>query len=85
MRRKAVLMQLSKVIDEMEDRLFFIETKHDIEIFVGKGKHDYTPLETAQAKRLKPSKRATSMHFPAPWTFGPLGHRKSTSPTRRPR
>ncbi len=52
-RRKAVLMQLSKVIDEMEDRLFFIETKHDIEIFVGKGKHDYTPLETAQAEALE--------------------------------
>ena len=52
-RRKAVLMQLSKVIDEMEDRLFFIETKHDIEIFVGKGKHDYTPLETAQAGALE--------------------------------
>lgn len=52
-RRKAVLMQLSKVIDEMEERLFFIETKHDIEIFVGKGKHDYTPLETAQAEALE--------------------------------
>ena len=52
-RRKAVLMQLSKVIDEMEDRLFFIETKHDIEIFVGKGKHDYTPLEAAQAEALE--------------------------------
>ena len=52
-RRKAVLMQLSKVIDEMEERLFFIETKHDIEIFVGKGKHDYTPLEAAQAEALE--------------------------------
>lgn len=52
-RRKAVLMQLSKVIDEMEERLFFIETKHDIGIFVGKGKHDYTPLETAQAEALE--------------------------------
>ena len=52
-RRKAVLMQLSKVIDEMEERLFFIETKHNIEIFVGKGKHDYTPLETAQAQALE--------------------------------
>ena len=52
-RRKAVLMQLSKVIDEMEERLFFLETKHDIEIYVGKGKHDYTPLETAQAEALE--------------------------------
>ena len=47
-RRKAVLMQLSKVIDEMEDRLFFLETKQSVDIYVGKGKHDYTELETAQ-------------------------------------
>ena len=52
-RRKAVLMQLSKVIDEMEERLFFLETKHDVEIYVGKGKHDYTALETAQEQALE--------------------------------
>ena len=47
-RRKAVLMQMSKVIDEMEERLFFIDTKQKVEVYVGKGKHDYTELETAQ-------------------------------------
>jgi Leucine-rich repeat (LRR) protein len=51
-RRKAVLMQLSKVIDELESRLFFLETKDDIEIYVGKGKHDYTELELAQEQAL---------------------------------
>ena len=47
-RRKAVLMQMSKVIDEMEERLFFIDTKQKVNVYVGKGKHDYTELETAQ-------------------------------------
>ena len=53
LRRKAVLMQLSKAINELEDRLFFLETKHDVEIYVGKGKHDYLPLETAQDEALE--------------------------------
>lgn len=52
-RRKAVLMQLSKVIDEMESRLFFLETKHDIDIYCGKGKHDYSALEVAQEQALE--------------------------------
>jgi len=52
-RRKAVLMQLSKVIDEVEDRLFFLETKQNVEIYVGKGKHDYTELETAQDQAIE--------------------------------
>lgn len=47
-RRKAVLMQMSKVIDEMEQRLFFLNTKQKVNVYVGKGKHDYTALETAQ-------------------------------------
>ena len=51
-RRKAVLMQLSKVIDEMEERLFFLETKQNVEIYVGKGNHDYTELEVAQEQAL---------------------------------
>lgn len=53
LRRKAVLMQLSKAINELEDRLFFLETKHDVEIYVGKGNHDYLPLETAQEQALE--------------------------------
>ena len=52
MRRKAVLTQLSKVIDELESRLFFLETKHDVEIYVGKGKHDYAELELAQEQAI---------------------------------
>ena len=51
-RRKAVLMQLSKVIDELESRLFFLETKHDVDIYVGKGKHDYAELELAQEQAI---------------------------------
>lgn len=52
-RRKAVLMQLSKAINELEDRLFFLETKQSVEIYVGKGKFDYLPLETAQDQALE--------------------------------
>ena len=81
-RRKAVLMQLSKVIDEMEERLFFIETKHDIEIF-GKGSTTTPHLKRHRPGRLKPSKRATSTVWLGRWTFGPLGRKRSTSPTRR--
>ena len=51
-RRKAVLKQLSKVIDELETRLFFLETKHEIDIHVGKGKHDYSALELAQEQAI---------------------------------
>ena len=51
-RRKAVLMQLGKVIDELETRLFFLDTKHEIDIYVGKGKHDYSALELAQEQAL---------------------------------
>ena len=52
LRRKAVLKQLSKVIDELETRLFFLETKHEIDIHVGKGKHDYSALELAQEQAI---------------------------------
>ena len=70
-RRKAVLMQLSKVIDEMEDRLFFLETKQDVNIYVGKGKHDYEPLEVAQDQALDAFKAGDFDALSAPmavWT-----------------
>ena len=65
-RRKAVLMQLSKVIDEMESRLFFLETKHDIDIYCGKGKHDYSALEVAQEQALEAFKAGNFNALEAP-------------------
>ena len=47
-RRKAVLLQLSNVIDELETRLFFIEGKVDIDMYSGKGKHDYPEMDAAR-------------------------------------
>ena len=47
-RRKAVLLQLSRVIDELETRLFFLEGKVDIAVYSGKGKHDYPELDAAR-------------------------------------
>ena len=81
-RRKAVLMQLSKVIDEVEDRLFFLETKQKVEIYVGKGKHDYTELETAQDQPLKPSRTMTSQPLMVRLRRGMLGYTKWTSSTK---
>ena len=52
-RRKAVLLQLSKVIDELEQRIYFIDYKPEITVYSAKGKkHDYTALETAQTEAL---------------------------------
>lgn len=52
-RRKAVLLQLSKVIDELEQRIYFIDYKPSITVYSAKGKkHDYTALETAQTEAL---------------------------------
>lgn len=52
-RRKAVLLQLSKVIDELEQRIYFIDYKPEITVYSAKGKkHDYTELEAAQADAL---------------------------------
>ena len=47
-RRKAVLLQLSNVIDELETRLFFIEGKVEIAMYSGKGKHDYPEMDAAR-------------------------------------
>lgn len=47
-RRKAVLLQLSNVINELETRLFFLEGKVELFIYSGRGKHDYTELDAAR-------------------------------------
>ena len=47
-RRKAVLLQLSHVIDELETRLFFLEGKVEVAVYSGKGKHDYPELDAAR-------------------------------------
>ena len=47
-RRKAVLLQLSNVIDELETRLFFLEGKQEVIVYSGKGKHDYLALDAAR-------------------------------------
>lgn len=47
-RRKAVLMQLSRVIDELETRIFFLEGKVEVSVYSGKGKHDYPELDAAR-------------------------------------
>ena len=47
-RRKAVLLQLSNVINELETRLFFLEGKVEVTVYSGRGKHDYTELDAAR-------------------------------------
>ena len=47
-RRKAVLLQLSHVINELETRLFFLEGKVDFLVYSGRGKHDYSELDAAR-------------------------------------
>ncbi len=47
-RRKAVLLQLSNVINELETRLFFLEGKVELLVYSGRGKHDYTELDAAR-------------------------------------
>lgn len=47
-RRKAVLMQLSQVIDELETRIFFLEGKVEVQVYSAKGKHDYPELDAAR-------------------------------------
>lgn len=47
-RRKAVLTQLSRVINELETRIFFIEDKVEVTVFSAKGKHDYSELDAAR-------------------------------------
>lgn len=47
-RRKAVLKQLSRVIDELETRVFFLEGKVEVLVYSGKGKHDYPELDAAR-------------------------------------
>lgn len=47
-RRKAVLMQLSNAIDELETRIFFLEGKVEVVVYSGKGKHDYVELDAAR-------------------------------------
>ena len=39
---------MSRVIDELETRLFFLEGKVDIVVYSGKGKHDYPELDAAR-------------------------------------
>lgn len=52
-RRKAVLLQLSKVIDELEQRIYFIDYKPEITVYAAKGKkHDYSELENTQAEAI---------------------------------
>ena len=47
-RRKAVLLQLSHVIDELETRLFFLKGKVEVAVYSGRGKHDYPELDAAR-------------------------------------
>jgi hypothetical protein len=47
-RRKAVLLQLSNVIDELETRIFFLEGKVSVEVYSAKGKHEYPELDAAR-------------------------------------
>ena len=47
-RRKAVLLQLSNVINELETRLFFLKGKVELSLYSGRGKHDYSELDAAR-------------------------------------
>ena len=57
-RRKAVLMQLSKVIDELESRLFFLETKHESRSTWAKASTITPNLSWPKSKRSPPSNPA---------------------------
>ncbi len=47
-RRKAVLLQLSRAIDALETRIFFLQGKVEVVVYSGKGKHDYPELDAAR-------------------------------------
>lgn len=47
-RRKAVLLQLSNVINELETRLFYLKGKVELTLYSGRGKHDYAELDAAR-------------------------------------
>jgi len=52
-RRKAVLVQMSRLIDELEPRLFFTRDKAKVAIATAKNKnYDYTALDAAQEQAL---------------------------------
>lgn len=52
-RRKAVLVQMSRLIDELEPRLFFSRDKAKVAIATAKNKnYDYTALDAAQEQAL---------------------------------
>ena len=52
--REALVLQLKQAIEDIDDRLYFFETKDDFDVYTAKGrKHDYSELDDAQDLAVK--------------------------------